>query len=417
MLLSLLKVVCIAVMGVGVRNTPTPIYIKEDTESQKQINLNENDINIHPQKTQSAQYGYSIPLNFNIATTSVSTGSQASQYSFINRNVFQTNDGYDRPIYTYWVNSAKKLTTNNTIPFTTEMIQKESRIVGQMDGYRIDPSLDGVIHNTRMSTSNFYNNWQYSAWSTKVTTQVNTVIASLHYQSQFDVLVGNWNVNAYGMDKTWRITTKAFIGTDADIQTAHNDLVNQTDHLNETYSYLQQRIANYQIITKTYDIRFQITPQESKEFKINLENTYNIALNTESPTIVTEFTKIEMLNPDENLFNDRAFDIWWRSQNETEPTSHYYDSGQAQLQSYINFTSDYGGYFNATYANIPIVTEVVDIPGMMWQILSMPFTFISTAFNLTLFPGTPYQVNISNLLLTIIGVLVFVFIFKLILKK
>lgn len=60
--------------------------------------------------------------------------------------------------------------------------------------------------------------------------------------------------------------------------------------------------------------------------------------------------------------------------------------------------------------------EVVDIPGLMWQILSMPFAFVSQAFNLTLFPGTPYQVNISNLFLSIIGIFVFVWLVGLFLK-
>lgn len=61
-------------------------------------------------------------------------------------------------------------------------------------------------------------------------------------------------------------------------------------------------------------------------------------------------------------------------------------------------------------------TEVVDIPGLMFNILTMPFTFISMAFNLTLWPGTPYQINISNLFLSIIGILVFIFIIKQIAK-
>lgn len=64
-----------------------------------------------------------------------------------------------------------------------------------------------------------------------------------------------------------------------------------------------------------------------------------------------------------------------------------------------------------------IYQEVIDIPGLIWEILSMPFAFISTAFNLTLFPGTQYSINIANLVLTIFGVLVFVFILKLLIKK
>ena len=60
--------------------------------------------------------------------------------------------------------------------------------------------------------------------------------------------------------------------------------------------------------------------------------------------------------------------------------------------------------------------EVLDIPGLMWEILTMPFAFVSQAFNLTLFPGTPYQINISNLFLSIIGVFVFIFLIGLIIK-
>ena len=60
--------------------------------------------------------------------------------------------------------------------------------------------------------------------------------------------------------------------------------------------------------------------------------------------------------------------------------------------------------------------EVIDLPGLMWQILEMPFAFVSQAFNLTLFPGTPYQVNIANLFLAIIAMFVFVWLIGLLLK-
>ena len=58
--------------------------------------------------------------------------------------------------------------------------------------------------------------------------------------------------------------------------------------------------------------------------------------------------------------------------------------------------------------------EVVDIGGVMFEILGMPFTFISTAFNLTIFAGTPYELNMSILFLSIFAVIVFIFIIKLI---
>ena len=61
--------------------------------------------------------------------------------------------------------------------------------------------------------------------------------------------------------------------------------------------------------------------------------------------------------------------------------------------------------------------EVIDLPGLMWQILTMPFAFVSQAFNLTLFPGTPYQLNIANLFLSIIAILTFVWLISFFLKR
>lgn len=64
-----------------------------------------------------------------------------------------------------------------------------------------------------------------------------------------------------------------------------------------------------------------------------------------------------------------------------------------------------------------IAPEIVDIPGLMFTILGMPFSFISQAFNITLFPHTPYEVNISNLFLSFIAIALLLWILKLILGR
>lgn len=64
----------------------------------------------------------------------------------------------------------------------------------------------------------------------------------------------------------------------------------------------------------------------------------------------------------------------------------------------------------------PTTTEIVNVPGVMIDVLGMPFTFVSTAFNLTLFPGTPYELNFSTLFLSLIAVVIFVFLVRLILR-
>ena len=60
--------------------------------------------------------------------------------------------------------------------------------------------------------------------------------------------------------------------------------------------------------------------------------------------------------------------------------------------------------------------EIVDIPGLMFEIIGMPFAFVSQAFNLTIFPGTPYQINIANLFLSIIAIFVFVWLIMIFIK-
>ena len=47
--------------------------------------------------------------------------------------------------------------------------------------------------------------------------------------------------------------------------------------------------------------------------------------------------------------------------------------------------------------------DYVDIPSLILTIITLPFSFISQAFNITLFKGTPYAINVSTMLLTIVG--------------
>lgn len=60
--------------------------------------------------------------------------------------------------------------------------------------------------------------------------------------------------------------------------------------------------------------------------------------------------------------------------------------------------------------------EVVDIAGLMFNIIAMPFSFISQAFNLTIFPNTPYEINFGNIFLTIMTTLILLFVIKLVMK-
>ncbi|MDY4823481.1 MAG: hypothetical protein SO148_06815, partial [Candidatus Onthovivens sp.] len=66
--------------------------------------------------------------------------------------------------------------------------------------------------------------------------------------------------------------------------------------------------------------------------------------------------------------------------------------------------------------NISVNYEVIPLGELMLTILSMPFNFLSTAFNITLFPNTPYAINIGNLAKGIIAICAILFIVGLVMK-
>ena len=71
---------------------------------------------------------------------------------------------------------------------------------------------------------------------------------------------------------------------------------------------------------------------------------------------------------------------------------------------------------NATFvinANDVENGNFLSLQALMLQILTMPFTFITQAFNVTLWPNTPYAFNISNFILSLIAIASILFIIKL----
>lgn len=61
----------------------------------------------------------------------------------------------------------------------------------------------------------------------------------------------------------------------------------------------------------------------------------------------------------------------------------------------------------------PTINDIIDLKPLMLNILAMPFTFISQAFDVTLWPNTPYEFNISNFILSIIAISTILFIIRL----
>lgn len=61
-------------------------------------------------------------------------------------------------------------------------------------------------------------------------------------------------------------------------------------------------------------------------------------------------------------------------------------------------------------------TTIINLPDMLFRIFMMPWQFMSIAFNLTIFPGTPYQINFASLILGLFGAILAIVIIKIVLK-
>ena len=165
-------------------------------------------------------------------------------------------------------------------------------------------------------------------------------------------------------------------------QNTTRNVINDIRNINNGY-YYKNEISNHEIGTdyRTITEDIEYTPNKTNYIIINY-----------IPYIEIEESNISAYTSNKPI----------EYKTETAP-------GRPTIQPYIEFNG-----INI----IPEGTyEVVDIPGMMFQIIGMPFAFISTAFNLTIFPGTPYQLNISNLILAILAVLLFTWILSMVVKR
>ena len=122
---------------------------------------------------------------------------------------------------------------------------------------------------------------------------------------------------------------------------------------------------------------------------------------------------------DVNIKGNNKTLLYWNRYNEEETPLKLLNTGleQANLSKSITLEKDIKITFQAINTQTIITQEVIDIPSIMFEVLTMPFTFISTAFNLTLFPGTQYMINISDIVFMILGTMIIIFLVKLIFSK
>ncbi len=270
------------------------------------------------------------------------------------------------------------------------------------------------------NTTNNIQNFNTYAGTTNIYTQESYILGELQYQYQYKILeyntcrIGNYfTIKARTIQylerilndnpKTYRLRQKTIFK------------IENPDNLNwfSDVITLNAIIDNYPTTTQKHCQYFYFDnwTNELDNF-INGEN-YN--------------TYAEMNNLDLNIDNNRIFD------EDIQQTSNIYtiynDQYYFMIEQYwkfdpneiadngaglVNINPNGNGIPQNIYYTVPNNpnVEVIDLPGLLFEILGMPFAWISTAFNFTIFPGTQYAVNISQILMAIVIGLIGIYIVK-----
>ena len=368
MIISLIKVAIITLtMGVGA-NKPTPINYVEPQEYEP---IRQND------------YPYS-PFTI------------SSNYTFKARNNTSNSQGYARSAFKYEASGYNTALGYESYLYISQNYNQLASNANYHWNYTVpENNYDPIDNNSLLWATHITPYKAISETTTQISFYQRVAIAIQPSNSGIESLQVHYHIN-------WLISNSRDMGGYVDVTSYDQENLqastwNSITDPNMGFLYNEGTDDIY----ATIDRKFHSAALELN-IPIEIDTTKDNYLFIWARPYVNNIQWGTVVDPDlayyTGLQSDYSRDnIAWYDVNEYDNANHY-----------IAFSGQYLA---------PIQTyEVVDIPGMIFEIITMPFTFISQAFNLTLFPGTPYQINISNLIMTIFSVLVFIFIFRFWLK-
>lgn len=248
-------------------------------------------------------------------------------------------------------------------------------------------------------------------------TATNFTIKTNVAHSENDVIYGGeeWQIRQYAQSterKEWaNITTKVYSQlkqVNNNGSTPYEKAYNQRYLIDITITTYIDYSVYFNAFYKTYDTdgnqNSQYYMEEyfqdiylNKNNKVNPYNIENGLLLDQEPEIQDEYANLAIKIPQNKEYNIQIV---------------IYNIGTTNTPIINQFELD----FDYEKIEITYTSEPIDLPGLLWQIIAMPFAFISQAFDLTLFPGTPYQINLANTFMVFIGLLMLFAILKIVLK-
>ena len=395
MLNSLINV-GLLVMGVGAKAS-TPINLDETQEKQeiRQVETSQEQTRTVNNDT----YNITQIINYNGAQTGSLTSYEGDSPAFQPT----TNTGP-----WHYNSSERKAFLHYAAPFTIQGATQENRIV---NGYgTLGANNRPIISTYDLSTLNFYDAYMLKATAFRISTEQPTITSKIYTSNT--AYIGYYNYEDHAFSKNIHIETYAYIGYDNAFEYVFNLIYHNDNILTDAFNYCNNTPASFNLIYQSQTMAATFASQTNGVVSANVEREYDINLFTSGYNYLIEFTAFRVLDTQPFEFKDQNISLRFGSS--TPPTT----MGANDLANFVYVPNvNNPTRFEATYKIVNVTQEMINLPGLMWDILAMPFSFISQAFNLTLFPGTPYQINFANLFLSIFGVLVFIFIFKLILKR
>lgn len=199
-------------------------------------------------------------------------------------------------------------------------------------------------------------------------------------------------LNAVSVDKTQLQATITTLNTEI------NRLENIIESLTLDNEDIEEQLATAQATITS--LNATITTLNTQ--KTNLENSIT-SLQANYDELSEEYETLETIKNNIN--------------NQLDALQEDFDELTA---SYEEFRNEYGEYVE-NYENILTAYRelldtnngAIDIKGIMFDTLSMPFVFINKAFDITLFSGTAFAINIANLIKDILALLAILFLFGL----
>lgn len=296
-----------------------------------------------------------------------------------------------------------KLQTTNVV--NNETYTKNARIINSKENTN-DEKWEKWYLGTETNYNNAFlsirNSVYTQAWVSDKYLRINT----WHLYEITPYYTANDNTITIDTDISIELKLSGAIGSNVSSMYSYTAIANDTP-------YLREHLQDYIDLTLTSSIESQLEQLEN-----NVSWSYTTTQNEQPIGSNYEYELTQRYTSTLTARNGEKVYVLIRQ--------HLANAGQYNFYYWLNYNWNQG-YSNAWNNFISITPntfkiqaedilmpnyEVVDIPGLMFTIISLPFSFISTAFNLTIFPNTPYAVNFANLFMVILAAFILMWLIK-----